>query len=111
MDSGTRRRAEEQADGGAVNAFRVGRWCLREDETGISGRWDSGHDPDVERSFAESERGGPFGLTNDVRYRDLLGTKTFGDADGPLAPDDGTGCRELTENVAGSRRSGIEAVL
>lgn len=70
-----------------------------------------GSDAEVEVEATEVEGGRALGLADEIGDGDLLGAEAFGDADGPLAADGGSGGGVLGENAAGRGGGGVEAIF
>ena len=89
----------------------VGWWGLGEDDSGGSGRGESGDGADLELQAAEDEGGRGFVLAGGVWHGDGLGAEGFGDAHLPAAADAGSGDGGLREDVIGADGAGVEAVF
>jgi hypothetical protein len=87
--------AEQEADARAFNSCGGGSRGLGEDDAGGTGGGDVSDGSEFEAEAADGDGGGTLGLADEGGDGDLLWAEAFGDADGPLAADDGVGSREL----------------
>jgi hypothetical protein len=89
----------------------VGVGGLGDDDAGFAGGGNVGDDTEVEPEAADVDGGGALALADDVGNGDLLGAEAFGDADSPVATDDGARDRGLGEDTTGRRGWRVEAVF